>query len=244
LGTGSIIFLYFRCRGAFFQMTHCFWEFCMFYLIEERLEIKNTPNSDKSSIVADICSGGSKRNAALKLLYTNEKVKRSIAQFVLGYGGKDYDVSSVFQETIIIFDRLVREGRFRGESHWETYLIGIGKNTCRNYMRVQRNWSPIEDAQEKDLGDFAENAADAYFNRKELQQLLSGILDELKPLCRQVLLLWAQCYPMEQIASVLELGQAANARKRKFRCMKELIGLIKIRPKLGHDLHEAWKMIK
>jgi RNA polymerase sigma factor (sigma-70 family) len=200
--------------------------------------------TDKSGIIADICAGGSKRNAALKLLYTNEKVKRTIGQFVLRYGGKEHDIQIVFQESIILFDRLIREGRFRAESQWETFLIGIGKNTCRNYIRSQKTWTAIDDDEDTDGGVYAENAADAYFNRKELQELLSDILDELKPICKQVLMLWAECFPMDQIASSLGLGRAANARKRKYRCMKELMQLIKTRPHLGHDLQEAWKTIK
>lgn len=208
------------------------------------MEPTNTLSNEESGIVADICSGGSKRNAALKLLYTHEKVNRTIAQFVLKYGGDDHDIRYVLQESIIIFDRLVREGRFRSESKWDTFLIGIGKNTCRNHMRSRKNWTSLDDLEGNELELSAANAADEFFDRKELSGALSGVLDELKPLCREVLLLWAQSYPMERIAEALDLGRSANARKRKYRCMKELMQLIKTRPQLGQYLHEAWKTIK
>ncbi len=208
------------------------------------MEPTNTLNNEESGIVADICAGGSKRNAALKLLYTHEKVNRSIAQFVLKYGGDDHDIRYVLQESIIIFDRLIREKRFRSESQWETFLIGIGKNTCRNFMRTRKTWTSLDDVERNELNQSAADAADTYFDRKELEGTLSGVLDELKPLCREVLMLWAQSYPMDRIADALNLGRPANARKRKYRCMKELMQLIKTRPQVGHYLHEAWKTIK
>jgi predicted DNA-binding protein YlxM (UPF0122 family) len=57
-------------------------------------------------------------------------------------------------------------------------------------------------------------------------------------------MLWTQDYSMSQIAEMLDLGRPANARKRKFRCMKELMNVIQSRPDLGDYLKEAWKTIK
>jgi len=208
------------------------------------LGTKETLKGEKSGIVADICAGGSKRNAALKLLYTHEKVNRSIGQFVLAYGGDENDIRFVLQESIIVFDRLVREDQFRNDSQWDTFLIGIGKNICRNHMRSRKSWTPLEDMDGAELSQHASEAADAHFNRRELGDLLSEVLDELKPPCREVLMLWSQNYTMERIARVMDLGRPANARKRKYRCMKELMQFIKTRPQVGHDLQEAWKTIK
>ncbi len=210
----------------------------------ERLGHSDTLMGEKSDIVADICAGGSKRNTALSLLYKNEKVKGSIAQYVLNCGGSDEDVRHVFQESVIVFDRKVREGRFREESQWETFIIGIGRNICRNHMRSKKHWSSLDEEESSKEDMQSAVYADTHYYFKELSEVLSETLDGLKPLCREVLMLWTQDYSMGQIAEMLDLGRPANARKRKFRCMKELMNVIQSRPDLGEYLKEAWKTIK
>jgi RNA polymerase sigma factor (sigma-70 family) len=210
----------------------------------ERLEHSDTLNTEKSDIVADICAGGSKRNTALRLLYKNEKVKGSIAQYVLNYGGDDEDVRHVFQEAVIVFDRKIREGRFRKDSQWDTFIIGIGRNICRNHMRTKKKWNSLDDKESSKEDLQSAVYADTHYYFKELSGVLSETLEGLKPLCREVLMLWTQDYSMSQIAEMLDLGRPANARKRKFRCMKELMNVIQSRPDLGDYLKEAWKTIK
>ena len=207
------------------------------------MAFKDTLTNENSDIIADICAGGSKRNSALKFLYTNEKVKGSLVNFVSRYKGDENDVRHILQESIITFDRTVRDGKYRADSKWDTYLIGICKYTCQNYMRSRKDWKELDDLDKDDISSQVADAADAQVQRNELSNTLSQLLDELKPLCKEVLTLWTQNYSMQKIASVTKLSNAATARKRKYRCMKNLMQLIKNRPDLGQYLKEAWKII-
>jgi DNA-directed RNA polymerase specialized sigma24 family protein len=71
--------------------------------------------------------GGLQRENALKHIYENEKLRQSVTQLIMNNGGNIQDAEDVFQDTLILFDRQIREGNFKGDSTWATYFVGIVK---------------------------------------------------------------------------------------------------------------------
>jgi RNA polymerase sigma factor (sigma-70 family) len=207
----------------------------------ERNAYSTTLTNDKDAIIDAIYNGGMERESALKALYEDRRIYRSIAKTVREYGGHTPDIKEIFQETIILFDRMVRNEKFKGESSVETYIIGIGRNLCRNWNRLKQGperiysgdiWSRIKNTQVEEEESIYE---------REMQEVLGSLFDRLKPVCKSVLRLWQLNYSMEQISEQLELGSVVNARKRKYRCMKELMALIEKHPNTQNYLHEVWK---
>ena len=80
-----------------------------------------------ADILSDIRQGGAKRDKALQQLYNNDMLKKTILGYVTKQGGHLPDAEDVFQDTLVLFDRQIREGNFKGQSSLTTYFTGIAK---------------------------------------------------------------------------------------------------------------------
>ncbi len=198
-----------------------------------------TDNSDK--VIKAIRAGGRERELALKGLYENSGIFRAIAKTVTDFGGFEPDVHNIFQRSIIVFDRMVRSGKFKKESSLDTYIVGIGRNLCRNWVRVRSRDDVIPEEDIWPRVSETYSVEDDWANDNELQEVLEGLLEQIKPICRSILRMWQLSYTMQEITEQLDLGTPANARKRKHRCLKYLIDEIRQSPDLEQYLKEAWR---
>lgn len=84
------------------------------------------------------------------------------------------------QETFVTMQRTVK--RFEGRSSFETWLLGVAHNTCRNLSRkLQKEPASLEDWFEMETKDHGEQVAD--------REALRCALKSLSPAQREVVLL-------------------------------------------------------
>lgn len=170
--------------------------------------------SNKNIVVA-INGSVEERNEALRAIYLDVKLFASIRKHV----GNEQDAKDVFQESLVIFDRSVRSGAFKGLSDWHTYFIGIAKWRWLDMRRKKgNNWSELK----PEIYDgMTEEASEVALIEGERRTLLEQAIDQLKGDCREVLGLYMLSFSMMEIAEKTGSTES-NAKKMAQRCRDKL----------------------
>jgi RNA polymerase sigma factor (sigma-70 family) len=150
-----------------------------------------------------------------------------IRSMVLGFRSLALDAEDIFQDGMVAASRNVMDGRFKGDSSFNTYLTAVCRNICRKQLeraaRFGNNTSTVDVADEPE--------ADV----EDLITRLTLLKDRMDEKCRQIIDLrfgLAKGYPaltggaetnvrFEEIAAVLNI-EADNARQRFKRCLEKL----------------------
>ena len=132
------------------------------------------------------------------------------------------DAQDVFQEGLTRAIVNIRNGRFKGDSTFSTYLYGICRNIClKNYHKNKGVYSV-------EIDDLEESVDDDHF---ELLQLINAEKEKLGDECRQIIeLRFGINSPIEstrfdQIALLMNI-KSENARQRFGRCFAKLMKLL------------------
>lgn len=174
-----------------------------------------------SEIISDIQKGGIQREKALKFLFENNNLRRSIIELIKNNKGNEQDGEDMFQEGIIVIDRNIRGGDFRSEGKLSSYLISICKFLWMNELRKNKRLEITDETYVFD-SPVTETALDTLLN-DELKIALNRLLVGLGERCKNILELWQLNYSMEEIASSLGLSSAGMARKVKHQCYQKLL---------------------
>ena len=177
----------------------------------------NTHQTDEALLSA-IQEGGQARENALRYLYLLPGLRETVARFVLDNGGNRSDAQDVFQETLVLFDRNLREGRFEGKSALATYFVAIAKWRWVTLRRQQGRYTEISPAQYDGEAESPETET----LRTEHRELLVGAMGQIGERCRELLRLYQLDYAMEEIAVKMGYSGADTAKKEAYRCRMRL----------------------
>lgn len=187
-------------------------------------------------VIAAIKSGGPKRQKVIRYLYQDASLKSKIIQFVTRNSGNYQDGEDMFHEGIIVFDRNIRQNKFKEETSIQGYLYSICRFLWMNQIRKQKRVTLIEDHKEMDSTET--NTPELLLFTEEQKEILQSLVSQLGERCQKILELWKLSYSMEEIAKELDFSSAAMARKSKYRCHKALLEIIKKHPNLVNILKE------
>ena len=171
-----------------------------------------------------ISQGGVRRETALKEIYDDQDLKRKVISFVRNRNGNTEDGQDMFHEGIIVLDRNIREGKFRGESPLKGYLYSICRFLWMNQLR--KNSHTVQGAEKVMVNEPDEETPEIAVITQERKDLLNQLLGNLGERCQQILELWKLSYSMEEIAGKLGFSSAGMARKAKYRCHLSLVELV------------------
>jgi RNA polymerase sigma factor (sigma-70 family) len=164
-------------------------------------------------------------NDVLRFVYRKYSIEIKI--MVYTFRNMALDPEEVFQEGLTRAIINIREGRFRGESAFSTYLNAICRNICLKQMSHNAKGENIENDIE-DVGDS---------EKFELLDAILTVRDRLNDRCREVIGLRFKLddvpgdnpkntlLPFEEVAEALNTS-ADNARQRFKRCFETLKGMV------------------
>jgi RNA polymerase sigma factor (sigma-70 family) len=195
-------------------------------------------NWNDDLIVEKINAGGLERNQVLSTFFKQEKLWNTVIQQVIKLGGSTAEAEDVFQEAVIIFDRNIRAGKFKGQSNLETYFVGIAKW----FWIAQRRKKGRETELNPEIHDSQEDSHEYLVFEKDRKNLLNQALMQLGDRCIIILKLWAQSFSMKEIALQVDFtkdGQPDEnrAKKEAYRCRKRLSAYVKSQPQLMQSLN-------
>lgn len=183
-----------------------------------------------------IVSGGRARQDALRAIYADQELKRKVIQHVRFRQGNAADGQDMFHEGIIVLDRNVREGKFRGEAPLKGYLYSICRFLWMNQLRKNAHTSVVAEPPLPNEPD--ETTPEIALISQERRDTLHRLLEQLGERCQRILELWKLSYSMEEIASTLGFSSPDMARKAKYRCHLNLLDLVRQNPQM-----EQWRQL-
>lgn len=156
------------------------------------------------------------REEVFAYLYRSSGWREWVVQHVCLEGGDEPAGEDVFQETLILFDRNIREGRFREDSSLQTYFFGIAK---QYWFNRRRNIRPQSLPLEYDRPDH--HHPEHITLQNERQHMINQILQAMGDHCKKVLELYKLSMTNEEIARELGLSSPEMAKKYTYRCREK-----------------------
>jgi RNA polymerase sigma factor (sigma-70 family) len=182
-------------------------------------------------------SAGSDLNNAIQFIY--RQYSEATGSLIRQYGASEQDADDIFQETVVAFIDVVKRGKFRMESSVRTFLASIARNYWFNELKKRdrsdhRN-KIFELGRGKDEADTSEVIVEM-----ERKRQLRELVDRLGESCRKVLLMfYYENMSMKEMLEHLPYENEQVIRNKKYKCLQQLMGLIKEDPALARQLQET-----
>jgi RNA polymerase sigma factor (sigma-70 family) len=193
------------------------------------------PVSDIDLINA-ICGTVTDRHEALRYLFDDDNLFHKVRNYVSTQGGTVEDGEDVFQESVILFDRNIRQNRFKGASSLHTYFFAIAKWFWITERRKRKIFVELDAS----LVESLDEAIDYQLIESENREILRGVLAQIGEKCKELLLLTGIASHTE-IAEIRGYSDAVAAKKEVYRCRKKLRDLIEEQPELNSILKSIIK---
>lgn len=185
-----------------------------------------TPIVSDVQLLSAIKGQEAERNWALKYFFTNKLLKESVIGYVTNHGGNVQDGEDVFQDTVILFDRAIRESNFKGQSSLSTYFIGIAKwRWVSNRRKYGGNVEFVPEQYDKPI----ENV-EGRMIENERRAVIDEILKKIGERCKQILKFYKLSYSMEEIAQQMGYSSPELAKKNAYECRKKFKEYIEDKP--------------
>ena len=148
------------------------------------------------------------------------KFEKVVFKHIQTHGGNLDDAKDMLQESIIVLWQNVSAGRFKLQSKLSTYLVAVAKNKWMVEMRKKKRFvkdDPPEHAHPSEPGILDKLVDDEMLDRVRFA------LEQIKPVCKQLLLLfYFEERSMEEIANLLNFANMNVAKAKKYQCKKAL----------------------
>jgi RNA polymerase sigma factor (sigma-70 family) len=189
-----------------------------------------------AELIATI-SAGVDLNNAIQFIY--RQYSEATGSLIRQYGASEQDADDIFQETVVAFIDVVKKGKFRMEASVRTFLASIARNYWFNELKKRdrsdhRN-KIFELGRGKDEADTSELIVEM-----EKKRQLRELVDRLGESCRKVLLMfYYENMSMKEMLEHLPYENEQVIRNKKYKCLQQLMGLIKEDPALARQLQET-----
>lgn len=187
------------------------------------------PTFSQAEIIEALTGGDpARRRLALRRLFEDSSLREKTIAHVRKHGGNRQDGEDVFQEAIIIFDRKVRLGDYRGEGHIEAFFMGIARWHWFNEQQKTVNASTVtvEKAPEPPPAGDPELEYLLTERREQFEKLLSQLTEK----CQKLLKMYQLDFTMDEIAGQMGFANGGVAKKEAFLCRKRLRTLLLMHP--------------
>jgi RNA polymerase sigma factor (sigma-70 family) len=179
-----------------------------------------------SQLLTAIKGKQEERDWALKHFFTNKSLKATVVGYILHQGGNVQDGEDVFQDTVILFDRAIREGNFKEQSSLNTFFVGIAKWRWVSNKRKYGGYVELK----PELYDMSIESVEGRFIEDERRKVIDEILTKIGERCKVILKLYKLSYSMEEIAEQLGLSSPELAKKNAYECRKKFKNYLADKP--------------
>jgi len=167
------------------------------------------------------------RNNSLILRYIYKTYFHKIHSFVTNNNGDTEEANDVFQETIIVIYRKLKEDNLvLSNCTFETYLISVCKLLwLKQLQKKKENIVKTEDLHvytEKIIDDLTD-----IIRKNEKYKLFQDHFQKMGKDCQTILQLFFEKVPLKQITEVMGYSSENYTKKRKHQCKEYLVRSIK-----------------
>jgi RNA polymerase sigma factor (sigma-70 family) len=176
-----------------------------------------------SELLLAIKTSDALRDKTLQQIYADEKLRKTVFSYIFQHGGSRQDAEDVFQDTLVLFDRQIREDKFQGQSSWATYFVGIAK---WRWVSLRRKFSRDSAELKVEYHDSPVESVEARVIEGEKLTVIEAVLSRIGERCKQTLTLYKLSHSMEEIAEFLHLSSPEMAKKVAYECRKKFKDLV------------------
>ena len=152
------------------------------------------------------------------------KFEKVVFKHIQTHGGNLDDAKDMLQESIIVLWQNVSAGRFKLQSKLSTYLVAVAKNKWMVEMRKKKRF--VQDDPPEYISSAEPGILDKIVDDETLE-LVRFALDQIKPICKQLLLLfYFEERSMEDIANIMSFANMNVAKAKKYQCKKALQDMV------------------
>lgn len=156
----------------------------------------------------------------------------ALANFVRANNGKEEDAEDFFQEALVVFIKVVKQGKFRGESSIKTFLYAIMRNLWLNELK-RRSKALARETTYYEQSEKEDSHLQEFVNESETHQQVLAFFGHLGESCKKILLMYYyKEMSMKDIASEMNYESEQVARNTKYKCSKKLTTLLDSDPAL------------
>ena len=169
----------------------------------------------------------SRDNCVLQYIY--KSYYPTIHHFIISNSGSPDDAKDIFQESIIVIYRKVKEQkRFLINSGFKTFIYSVARNIWLKNLRNRK----YEGKKIQDQQPFIELKDEPFkISNEDLKMsLYQKYFKKLPEDCQNILRLTAKEIPQKEIAEALGFRSENYVKKRKHGCKEKLIEMIKEDP--------------
>jgi RNA polymerase sigma factor (sigma-70 family) len=186
------------------------------------LHLAHNPAVSETDYLSAILSGN---RPVLTRMYA--QLFPAIRKLIQDKGGAEGDAKDIFQDAVLVVYEKAQNPDFQLTSKFSTFFYGI----CNNLWRSrQQKKSASEVTIPEEAKYIAEEPPDIYLLQIERDKLFYKALGRLGEDCQQLLRLFFQKMPMEEIARKMGFASEGYARRRKSQCKDRLVALVENDP--------------
>lgn len=176
-------------------------------------------------------------NQAINQLY--EQHYGVLENYILRNSGDQDDAADLIQEVMLVFVKLVTQGKFRGEASIKSFLYSICKNLWISELRKRKSMSARNERYEMEKDEMDLDISEE-ISRNENLRFVMDLFEKLGEKCKQVLtLFYFEELPMKEICEKLEFSSEQVLRNKKYKCLQSLTDQVKSSPSLQTHLQKA-----
>ncbi|GMQ29853.1 sigma-70 family RNA polymerase sigma factor [Algoriphagus confluentis] len=176
-------------------------------------------------------------NQAINQLY--EQHYGILENYILRNSGNQDDAADLIQEVMLVFIKLVTQGKFRGEASIKSFLYSICKNLWISELRKSKSMSARNERYEMEKNEIDLDVSEE-ISRNENLRFVMELFEKLGEKCKQVLtLFYFDELPMKEICEKLEFSSEQVLRNKKYKCLQSLTDQVKSSPALQSHLQKA-----
>lgn len=157
----------------------------------------------------------------LNWLYDN--YFHDVKNHVMRNSGSQDDASDIFQDTIIILYKQVRENSLELTSDLKGYFFGIARNLWNAALRKKMETLEIQ-------SDIPEADDEDEWHEILIERVVSKAFEKLSPDNQVILNLFAEGMSYDDIASKMDLKSETYARRKKYLAKEALMDIVKEDP--------------
>ncbi len=153
----------------------------------------------------------------------------SIHHFIISNSGSTDDAKDIFQESIIVIYRKVKDQKhFLINSSFKTFIYSIARNIWLKHLRTKK----YEGQKIQDHQSFIDLKDEPFkISNEDLKMTLyQKYFKQLPEDCQNILKLTARDIPQKEIAQAMNFKSENYVKKRKHNCKEKLIEMIKEDP--------------
>jgi RNA polymerase sigma factor (sigma-70 family) len=174
---------------------------------------------------------------AIRYLYREHYSK--VLVYIKQNGGSNEDAEDLFQDAVINFIRILKEGKFRGECSSGTFLYSLARHAWLNEFK-RRNRARIREEKFGKGMETIELDSSQKLVTNEVKMQLQQLLENLGETCKKILMaFYYEELSMRDILTRLNYENEQVVRNKKYKCLKKLTEVLASQPQTVKNLQSV-----